>query len=447
MSHARVVFSISAALALLSLSACGGSPAKSTDPAGPYWVEGVAFENASVTCQSKDPASCPEGVGMLAIHTTLGDGQCTAFLVTDQILMTNSHCVPEEIKKPGADCRKNLQMLFPETQDKKAEKVACAEVISASTITHNKSDADFLSKPDYAILKLARAVSRKPLSLARDGFPEGLKLTAYTVDPQSKTSIKGLLYPKTCDAVYETVLTPGFTHPNAMVGTFVGCEVIGGNSGSPAVDSQGRVRALVHGGIDKSVVNGEATKNKKPVGIFTNVACTDLPTALGGARASEKCAQGAISSEKWLEKKSLEIPMSAYEELFNGWILKAPAELGYKLTAQDTTSGDKRNILYTPEIQCINSLAKHGDELFVTLNLGYPVWAAGIEVSDNYKAIVAPKMIIEFRQEVLLNKKNFEKDGEVNAMISLKQGTEASGAETRALKKCDGSPSVLIGAN
>ncbi|MBC7692372.1 MAG: trypsin-like peptidase domain-containing protein [Methylotenera sp.] len=232
-----------------------------------------------VSCE--DPDQCPAGVGMLLSSEDDGLSMCTAFLISPDVLMTNSHCVPEDLKAPySAAQRKRLIAMFPKTSHEHAETVNIEGVLEASTLDANP---EIYLEQDYAFLLLKKRSSRTPFGVSFDGVPDNLTLFSARMQPQPGKGPVGEIQVRRCMAHQATYFTPSYNHNFAAVISFSDCSVDHGNSGSPLIDDQGKVRALLQEAqVDVnpnllSLVDGKVL----PAIYGTNLACLNFPQEAG----------------------------------------------------------------------------------------------------------------------------------------------------------------------
>lgn len=168
--------------------------------------------------------------------------RCTGVLVAPDRLLTASHCIPEDSRVAGGSCE-GAWAIFPRVPGHRAEWVACAEVLRAAAV-----DESSVLRPDYAILRLARPVERTVAPIAPDAPEPGAIVQMVSVTPHPIYPQRHELRARLCQ-VMDPARAERVLGPEAReVGWLSGCPVLPGNSGSPLLDLEGRVRALVHGG-------------------------------------------------------------------------------------------------------------------------------------------------------------------------------------------------------
>lgn len=245
-------------LAVSLLAGCASAPASSTlrprarpGAVAPTSVTYAAPASAPRTPSTAPPADlevrcadregCPSSVAMVVLD---GDepARCTGVLVAPDRLLTASHCLAEASRAAGAPCG-DAWALFPSVPGHAGEWVACAEVLSAATV-----DESTVLRPDYAIVRLARSIERATSPIAPEAPNPGAIVQMVSVTPHPiyprRHELRARLCQVTDSSRAERVLGPDAR----AVGWLNGCPVLPGNSGSPLLDLEGRVRALVHGG-------------------------------------------------------------------------------------------------------------------------------------------------------------------------------------------------------
>jgi hypothetical protein len=270
-----------------------------------------AIHNSNITCENDD---CPEGIAQITSSTELGDSYsvCTGFLIAKDVLMTNSHCVPEYLSDAGVDCSTRLSVYFPASQTKaNFERVYCKEII------YNDDYDDGL---DYAFIKLSKKLDRKVFPVVRSGaFKEASKIQTWNMSPNQDRSHEGIIKKQICDVVHSSFIKPNFNHANYPYITLGDCTVIGGNSGSPLLDMAGNAIGIVNiryvrEFLDKiySEFSLNFTSSMKNMAGGQNFSCMFFPKSdytMGDTRAN--CDPKEISSGK-KNKFSDKISSSSY---------------------------------------------------------------------------------------------------------------------------------------
>lgn len=307
---------------VLLLSACGGNEA--SDSSNPAFrptkklkkIQKVLNE-MTVYCSDRSAENCPEPAGFILStgfnEETGSDGifTCSGTLVSEDIVMTNRHCIPEEVQANPGLCSKRLGIMFPRSNTKASvEKFTCKELIRVSA-----EPESIFSDEDYAFFRIDKPKNRAYFKVSREGVPDGSVLTLYSINPPSTYSSTGTLVVKKCLIKHRSLMAPesvnefsptlfGYSLERFSYGPEA-CAVIQGNSGSAALNSKSQIVGLVQaimnrdsgGTLDKIVdrINQNKTfKVKKEIlrdaRIFSNLACIEVPRAVN-SEPPKNCTQ------------------------------------------------------------------------------------------------------------------------------------------------------------
>jgi hypothetical protein len=197
-----------------------------------------------VRCE--DRSNCPNAVGMLVDADELArePERCTVSLIAPDRALTASHCLSPAQRHAGAACARTW-VLFPETIDAPALTVACARVLFAADVL----DESALHQ-EHAVLQLARAVPRAALVVDAEPPEPGSIVTVVSVTPHPVYGSTHALSARLCQAIDSRPAQDALGAGAANVGWLASCPIARGNSGSPVIDYQGRIRAIVHGGTN-----------------------------------------------------------------------------------------------------------------------------------------------------------------------------------------------------
>lgn len=292
------------------LIACGGSdPAKeeagpaaghdtgirSTSPEAAYNV----IKNRPYIISDLKQIPEPSALLMFTVYDkaakTYNAHQCSSSLIAPDVILTNSHCIPDQIKyarngqvRSNFSCKSWIVAHFPDNNNTKEETtgktkfgsdyIDCETVIFTSANDQKPVDRGFQYNQDYAVIKLAKPVTnRKFLDVAYDGVNANQKLFTYSYDPiQGGGEFKR----KECDAIEKSVLLAKSEYPIGRSILMANCHVIKGNSGSPVVDENGILRGALWGGPGNPADLQKQYEPRPDMAEFTYVtsaACMNVP--------------------------------------------------------------------------------------------------------------------------------------------------------------------------
>jgi len=251
----------------LTISGCSG-PLSTQVPFLEYDDESQKLEvwnNPYIISEASPEHTHAEAAAQLIMKTDNDPNKlkfCSSSLISEDIVMTNSHCV--DSFKAQFDCG-DIKAVFPEFNGKKQEEALCAQIIDYSFY----NDKKLVNTTDYAFIRLNRKITtRSPLKMNKNGFPNNFRYYTYSFDPvtTAKSNHTGTFKVKECYSSHGGSSSPNFVH--SLYQTFKGlnCLIIKGNSGSPAVDHRGEVRGIIH-----------AIKPDTDISYGTNLACINTP--------------------------------------------------------------------------------------------------------------------------------------------------------------------------
>lgn len=328
------------------------------------------MNTAEARCEDSSPENCPPGAALLVIRGKMNGevslGQCSGFLIDERTVMTNSHCLPEEIRHSGNSCSGKIKFVFPKSGSFESESSECETVLSASQIK-NKGESGFGIDPDYAVLSLKSSVVRPAFRISRDGISDGMAGRVLALDPASAFRIVGVLRVKTCRAIQRSMLIPSFVHDFNEVATFTDCDIISGNSGSALIDKDGKVRGIMYAKIDGYKSDGNETLpavSFSPMSMGTNAACVQIPLEVSnGLSSTHTLCSSKVSADQLTTMESNRHLPEAFESSFKSWNMTADSVFEYQLEKIPHQEG--ANLAYAyPKIKCIRQ-----DQVTVSTNL------------------------------------------------------------------------------
>jgi hypothetical protein len=363
-------------------------------------IHGIASAKSAayqVTCESLD--ACPEPVVGLIQD---GKSVCTGVLVTEDIVATNLHCIPDDLRVNDSSCKGRITVTFPASRSREEQSEDCEQIKWVSPPLK-----DTPLTPDWAFFKLAKRAPRMHAPINTNGFSDGEMVTMFKIDPTDKGT--GILRKVTCPAVQNSLANPFFTGVKSPILAMVPCETMKGNSGSPLMNSSMEVKGLLNSMGTAADVN----LKKAPfyhVSFGSNFACLNIPS-LAVANAPHPDCGKTIQADSIREATANLITrftdplMKSFNADVNAELNKLHAQSKYvvlwdvdqKNKAFDGIQTRVSDVTFKPS--CINFKkeklkAKQGLQTgFVTYNLEYLEWGLEIHLdnSGRPRADLVPK--------------------------------------------------------
>ncbi len=251
--------------------------------------------NVNLSCKN---GQCHPSVGLLSMVSLGEDGwaaeQCTASLIGPDLLVTNSHCIPEDLSEPGSACDGRMWISFgadPEHPNYDHQ-IGCAKVLFQNkTLGFNGSD--------YAYIQLQHASNRPTLRPSRAGFAASRDYSLHKVNPKRMPGgVAGEMEKVTCRTMYDSAIFPAPLNAKSPTMLFTDCSVIPGNSGAPIFAEDGSVRGVIYAFLKKPEMFGILHKNGSRVpspeemaalNVGSNFACLNGPGDTSGASVPRAC--------------------------------------------------------------------------------------------------------------------------------------------------------------
>lgn len=189
-------------------------------------------------------APCHPSVALYIATKESGVVTCTSTLVGEDLMLTNSHCIPKEVKTSPENCSKSIHFIFPSTSlGLEEESVKCKELIGFTEIPK-------IISPDFSLIRLEKKMARMPIHVNQNGIPLGKTLTIYKIDPLKDRAASGRMVRTSCTTAENSILLPMFQKSEDPLLAIGGCaESIPGNSGSPILDQEGKLAAIMQGAL------------------------------------------------------------------------------------------------------------------------------------------------------------------------------------------------------
>lgn len=285
-----------------SLSACSKKEQSDENFAGyltlPKGVSHSEFSRAiKTTCD--ESKNCNPSVGLLTFATSFDNsiGVCTFSLVAEDIILTNSHCIPYGVKNnPDFSCKGKAWIMFPSAGSYKKESFDCERLLNFSKLSDN-----FSKEQDYAFFKTSTKIHRPILTINTEGLKNQESYHIPRMSPiDSNGRIVGLINNTKC-TVYEGTYAQGLVENDQSPIKFMSdCLIIKGNSGSPVLNKNGEVVSVIQGHINSEIVATKLRLNSYNVTlssmnqlvIATNMSCVNPPSSvrtIGPVASQEIC--------------------------------------------------------------------------------------------------------------------------------------------------------------
>lgn len=202
--------------------------------------------------------ACDEAVALLVgLSAPSEPMRCTAALISPTIAVTAGHCVAWELAV-GRSCG-DVWLGFAAQEGRRSEWVGCRRIASVTT-----SSSTLLS-PDYAVLELERAVSRRPIPVGTGQIASGDLVRIVSVTADRFYDDLHEVRSRRCVVVDNRRLQPWSPPAPSSIRVLSSCPVRQGSSGSPVLDEHGRIRGLIHGGGPRYFAFGLMTPLPQPI--------------------------------------------------------------------------------------------------------------------------------------------------------------------------------------
>lgn len=429
------IFTVLALSTSLLLLSCSDYNSEGDDYNPPYYTAenytGIEKELKDAEFYCSSSSDCPKSVGLIFSNIDGSDynprvGQCTGFLIAEDIVATNSHCIPDRLKTSNSQCDAQIAIRFIDSSAKK-NIFGCKEILDYSPLG--------VFDPDYAFFRVEKT-GKEPFVIHKDGLKDNEPIRVAKVTPL-RHSVGGRLEIENCKVGLGTLLNLKSTNSWSKTGTGLGCEAIGGNSGSPVLNNDGHVVGILQSKmldrynrfIEESFKKFklEMPNRMLPHMLFTSLSCVSDPVT--GTHNEQKCSYGeglgftdciAFENDKTTANS---------ERLYNGWKGQLPSIFVYEYET------DEKTLTTRAQPICVKPKGKYADyDRYVslegligfreeTLSLTYPhaITVGGrFNVDDEYRLEPELNFVEEVRSDysVDLVKKEGKWTGTTNSTYS-----------------------------
>lgn len=228
-------------LALFTVVSCGKGGGKSSSKKTTRITQEQItdiMDNQKFSCASASGGSCPKGISRLLILNKEDADQssaCSGFMVSEDTLVTNNHCVPD-----ATACANTYIAIYTGSG---YQQTKCQSIVMTKLDYADPNDPR--RKLDFTILKVQTRYYGTTFKTASRNALRGDSVTAWVVDHTGldKSSSPNLYESR----ITEFKCTADYDADSASL-VLRKCPVIHGNSGSPAVNSAGEVVGVIWGG-------------------------------------------------------------------------------------------------------------------------------------------------------------------------------------------------------
>jgi hypothetical protein len=237
-----------------------------------------AFESSTVNCSTED---CPGFVGGLYAYTSdfmsYEISSCSATLISKNRILTNRHCIPDDLKFKGARCNQRIKIYFPKTQDYQEKRHECDQIEYITSY-------DSTMAPDWAVIRFKEASDRPAAKLNRDGIEDNTLVTIYKInfDLSLDKASRGEVNKSNCIANSNYVYSINSIGPQSALMSVSDCnnEIIRGNSGTGILNEKNELIGVLSFNFNVNPEESSIARSnmgiKQTSGGGSNLACMEF---------------------------------------------------------------------------------------------------------------------------------------------------------------------------
>ncbi len=238
-----------------------------------------AFLENTLVCETAD---CPDAVASLNVLMTPSQFPfvCSATLIGNRQILTNAHCVPQDLRQNGASCAGRVKINFPANRNFPPEQFDCESVQAVHL------GPEFMApfRQDWAILTLRGTTNRQAARSSQRGVARHSMIQLFKVD-RDLFSGDSVVTETRCQANTSSSPVTQDTQRWSNLVEINDCDanLIVGNSGAGYFNEQGRLVGVHSWGCNPGTQLCDEILRENPLakpnfGGGTNISCIEWRT-------------------------------------------------------------------------------------------------------------------------------------------------------------------------